>query len=108
MESVAPMRLELHTIALGNWLVESPQDITTKLSSHCCDLLCGVFAKKGQWSNMVVLFAGCPRYITELGSRVCERLRTALQRVGPVKKLISVAEILNEDQIARMSSEVTN
>ena len=107
MVSVDPMRLELHSVAFGEWLAESPNDITTNLSSRCCDLLCGVFAKKGQWSNMVALFAGCPRYISELGSRVCECLRTALQRVGPVSKLISVAEILSEDQIVRMSSEVT-
>ena len=106
VECVDSQLLEYHSAALGKWLAETSSDITMKLSSRCCEHLYVIFKKKGQWNCVVELFASCNRYVHELGARVCEPLATALQQLGPITKLISIAETLTEDQMARMSSEV--
>ena len=106
VESMDPLKLDVHSAVLGKWLSETSPDVTMKLSSYCCDYLFGAFVRKAQWSHVVELFNSCSRYVHELGARVCNPLSTALQQLGPVVKLISVAEILMEDQIARMSTEV--
>lgn len=106
VDGVDPAVLEAHSDALGQWLTEATNDVTPKLSSRCCELLYQVFKKSEQWSHVVELFVSCKRYVHELGLNVCEPLDTALQRLGPVTKLISAAEILTEEQMARMSSQV--
>ena len=107
VECVDPILLETHSAALGMWLTETKSDVTMKLTSRCCEHLYGVFMKKQHWNYVVELLLSCNRYIHELGPRVCEPLDTALHKLGPVTKLISIAEKLREDQMARMSSEVS-
>ena len=99
--------MEIHSAALGKWLAETSNDITVKLSSRCSEHLYIIFTKKGQWDCVVELFASCSRYVHELGPKVCEPLVTALQHLGPTDKLVGIAETLTEDQMARMSSEVS-
>ena len=106
VECVDPQLLETHSASLGKWLAETSKDVTVKLSSRCSEHLYVIFAKKGQWDCVVELFAGCCRYVHELGPKVCEPLATALQHLGPTDKLIGVAETLTGDQMARMNSEV--
>ena len=107
VECVDPRLVEIHSAALGKWLAETSNDITVKLSSRCSEHLYIIFTKKGQWDCVVELFASCSRYVHELGPKVCEPLATALQHLGPTDKLVGIAETLTEDQMARMSSEVS-
>lgn len=106
IESVEPSLLETHCAALGQWIKEATDDVTTKLSSSSCELLFMTFTKKDQWGSVLQLFTGCHRYVRELGPRVCEPLATALQRLGPSSVLIGVAEMLTEDQMERMIPQV--
>lgn len=107
VECVDPQLVESHSAALGKWLAETSNDVTVKLSSRCCEHLYLMFTKKEQWNYVVELFSCCSRYVHELGPKVHEPLVTALQHLGPTDKLIGIAETLTEDQMARMSSEVS-
>lgn len=107
LDCVEPVLLYTYSNTLGKWLTEVTGDVTMKLSSRCCELLYQVFIKKDQWNHIVVLFASCTQYVHELGLNVCEPLATALQKLGPVMKLVTVAKMLMEEQVTRLSSQVT-
>lgn len=108
LDCVDQVLLYTHSNTLGKWLTEVTDDVAMKLSSRCCELLYQVFRKKDQWNHVVELFASCTQYVHELGLKVCEPLATALQRLGPVNKLISAAKVLKEEQLTKLSSQVHN
>ena len=107
MECVDLSLLEGHSAALGQWIAKATNDVTTKLSSSACEHLFATFVKKDQWGSVLQVLASCNRFLRELGPRVCEPLATVLQRMGPSTMLISVAEVLTEDQMGGMITQVT-